>query len=130
MLPRLESLSGYGYPISFDELASVSKNITSLISNSGLAIEAAPIDLSALRFPRLSKVEIESKKDSDLHFIIKVLENSIPLQGRSCLKSLDLGISCLDHPSTLSAVDYGQLAASLIRVIEVHISLYHNLVIS
>jgi hypothetical protein len=106
--------------MSFEELSAVSMNLVSLRCDFGLGFDTSIVDLSALIFPELETVEIESEKESDLQFFASVLENSIP-QGRGCLKTLQLEYAPLDSPVD-EHVDYGLLAASLNKVIEVWIS--------
>jgi hypothetical protein len=121
MLPKLEELRrGVGYPMSFDELSAVSKYLVSLTCMKGFDIDTAQVDISSLRYPRLEKVKVESEKDSDLQFIANVLENSIP-QGRVFLKSLVLRHIIVATED--SSVDYSQLSASLVKIIQVWILL-------
>jgi hypothetical protein len=116
-----------GYPLSFDELSAVSPNLLSLSSGGGLNIDTFQIDLPLLSFPRLENVEIYSKNDSNLHFIIKILENSLSSSIRrvGSLKSLRLYRSTFQGTrlnlleGTISTVDYGQLRTSLNNIIEV-----------
>jgi hypothetical protein len=118
MLPKLESLRRDDYPLSFDELSAVSKNLVSLRCMNGLDFDTAQVDITSLIFPYLEDVDFMSKNDSDLQFIATVLKNSIP-QGRVFLKRLVLRSLRSAHPTTNSSVDYAQVITSLIKVIEV-----------
>jgi hypothetical protein len=118
MLPKLEDLQRVDSPMSFDELSAVSKSLRSLTCLQGFDFGTAQVDISPFISSRLETVEFYTEKDSDLHFIVNVLENSIP-HGQGFLKSLFLNNLRSSHPTTNSSVDYSLLSASLIKVIEV-----------
>jgi hypothetical protein len=119
MLPKLEEFCRDDSPMSFDELSAVSKKLGSLICLKGFDFDTSQFDVSSLIFPSLKEVKVVSENESDLKFIVNVLENSIP-QGRGFLKSLVVRRSLSIHPSTNPSV---QLSTSLINIIEVRISL-------
>jgi hypothetical protein len=119
-LPKLEMLRRDTYPVSFDELSAVSKNLISLICHKGFDIDTSIVDQSALIFSRLEEVVVTSWNCSDFQFIATVLDNSIPPQGRTCLKKLVFRLFRPVRP-TATSVDYTQLNSSLIKVIEVRI---------
>jgi hypothetical protein len=104
--------------MSFEELSLIPKSLRSLKCFKGFDFVTAQVDISSLIFPRLEKVRVDSENDSDLQFIVNVLENSIPQ-----LKDLFLRISTSDAFTTDSSVDYVILCTSLIKVIKVRISL-------
>jgi hypothetical protein len=121
MLPKLEVLRKDDSPMSYEELLAVSKELSSLTCLKGFDFDTAEVDFSGLIFSHLEKVIVVGKTDSDLRFIMTVLENSIP-QGPGFLKSLFLFQSPSD-PTDIASVEYGQLITSLIKIIEVRISL-------
>jgi hypothetical protein len=51
------------------------------------------VDIHLLQFPRVEKVDVWNLNDSDLQFIITLLENSIPSSGRGFLKKLKFSYS-------------------------------------
>jgi hypothetical protein len=115
MLPKLKGLRRDVFPMSSDELSAVSKNLVSLECTKGFDFDEDQVNLAELRFIRL-----ETKNDSDLSRMIRLLENtcnSIP-QGRDFLKHLFLKHTTTD--STLSPEKYVQLKTSLVRVIQVY----------
>jgi hypothetical protein len=120
-LPKLIVLERKGYPLSFDELSAVSPNLLSLSSGGGLNIDTFQIGLPLLSFPHLENVQIYSSNDSNLHFIIKILENSSRRVGS--LKSLELYRSTFQEivlrEGTISTVDVVLLRTSLTNIIEV-----------
>jgi hypothetical protein len=113
MLPKLTGLRGKAHPLSIGALTAVSINLVSLECDSGFDFDTAQIDVSLLRFASLKEITVKSKEGSDLQWIVKVLENSIP-QGRGFLKKLDI---MRNSPTTFSAS--AQFPESLKRVIEV-----------
>jgi hypothetical protein len=124
-LPKLIVLERNGYPLSFDELSAVSSNLLSLSSGGGLNIDTFQIGLHLLSFPHLENVQIYSTNDSNLHLIIKILENSLSSSIRrvGSLKSFKLYRSTFQEidllEGTISIVDYGKLRTSLNNIIEV-----------
>jgi hypothetical protein len=96
--------------------------MVSLTCSKGLDFDTAQVDISSLIFRHFERVRVDSENDADLQFIATVLENSIP-QGRGFLKSLVLNDSRTFHDDSTSSVDYRNLIISLIKIIEVQISL-------
>jgi hypothetical protein len=117
MLTKIEEFDRDYYPMSFEEVSAVSKNLVSLRCMNGFDFDTAQVDISSLIFPCLERVVVKSEKNSDMQFITTVLENSIP-HGRGFLKSLRLRL-LRAHPTTNSSVDYFRLSTSLIKVIKV-----------
>jgi hypothetical protein len=105
--------------MTFDELSEVSDKLVSLTCNGGLLINHNQVEMHLMRFPRLEEVVIRGMDESDLKFIISILEDSIPTSDRRFLKNLDLDLS--QSIFSLSSIDCQKLSSSLIKVIEVRV---------
>jgi hypothetical protein len=98
-----------------DELSAVSDTLISLACMCGFDLHSNQVDLPRIQFPCLENIDVWCKSETDLKFIINILENSIPSSGHRFLKKLNL----FHDPSLLVSTNYGNFSTSLSNVIKV-----------
>jgi hypothetical protein len=106
------------YPLTFDQLQSVSSSLKSLRCEYGCSFASDQDDLHSLSFPNLKSASFntDTVKIADLNQFIQILENSITTGKNGFLENLHVVSWARIDPSSR---EFGQFKTSLLKVIEV-----------